>query len=165
MLHLFGFNLPETHHLYFLASSFTDFWRRINIYWKDFMMKVFYYPVVLRAAQARRDRGAVIATALVFVGDVGPALVPVVLDSRLVLCSSGTTCSSGRSSRCWSWSIRCTRPGMAGSAWCVAKHVDLAGAPLAWWLERPGTFTVICHPVVALDQRIGLRVAASGSRG
>ena len=44
MLHLFGFNLPETQSLYYLASSFTDFWRRINIYWKDFMMKVFYYP-------------------------------------------------------------------------------------------------------------------------
>lgn len=44
LLHLFGFNLPETHHLYFLASSFTDFWRRINIYWKDFIMKLFFYP-------------------------------------------------------------------------------------------------------------------------
>ena len=39
--------------MYFLASSFTDFWRRINIYWKDFMMKVFYYPALLRV----RKRG------------------------------------------------------------------------------------------------------------
>jgi len=45
---LFGFNLPETHRLYFLSSSFTDFWRRINIYWKDFMMKFFYYPLFVR---------------------------------------------------------------------------------------------------------------------
>ena len=44
LLHLFGFNLPETHHLYFLATSFTDLWRRINIYWKDFVMKLFFYP-------------------------------------------------------------------------------------------------------------------------
>src|SRR5437773_2329553 len=44
LLHMFGFNLPETHHLYLLASSFTDFWRRINIYWKDFVMKLFFYP-------------------------------------------------------------------------------------------------------------------------
>jgi hypothetical protein len=44
LLHMFGFNLPETHHLYLLASSFTDFWRRINIYWKDFIMKLFFYP-------------------------------------------------------------------------------------------------------------------------
>ena len=45
LLHLFGFNLPETHHLYFLATSFTDLWRRINIYWKDFVMKLFFYPM------------------------------------------------------------------------------------------------------------------------
>src|SRR6266480_2772268 len=44
LLHMFGFNLPETHHLYLLASRFTDFWRRINIYWKDFVMKLFFYP-------------------------------------------------------------------------------------------------------------------------
>jgi hypothetical protein len=44
LLHMFGFNLPETHHLYLLSSSFTDFWRRINIYWKDFIMKLFFYP-------------------------------------------------------------------------------------------------------------------------
>jgi hypothetical protein len=45
LLHMFGFNLPETHHLYLLATSFTDFWRRINIYWKDFVMKLFFYPI------------------------------------------------------------------------------------------------------------------------
>ena len=44
LLHMFGFNLPETHHLYYFATSFTDFWRRINIYWKDFVMKLFFYP-------------------------------------------------------------------------------------------------------------------------
>ena len=57
MLHLFGFNLPETHHLYYLASSFTDFWRRINIYWKDFMMKLFFNPMYFRLARARSDSG------------------------------------------------------------------------------------------------------------
>jgi D-alanyl-lipoteichoic acid acyltransferase DltB (MBOAT superfamily) len=45
LLLMFGFNLPETHHRYLLASSFTDFWRRINIYWKDFITKLFFYPV------------------------------------------------------------------------------------------------------------------------
>lgn len=48
MLHLFGFDLPETHKRYLLAASFTDFWRRINIYWKDFMQKVFYFPAAAR---------------------------------------------------------------------------------------------------------------------
>src|SRR5262249_11884526 len=44
VFHLFGFGLPRTHDNYFLASSFTDIWRRINIYWKDFLMKVFFFP-------------------------------------------------------------------------------------------------------------------------
>ena len=46
MLHLFGFRLPETHRFFYLASSFSDLWRRINIYWKDFMQKMVYLPVV-----------------------------------------------------------------------------------------------------------------------
>jgi hypothetical protein len=48
LLHLFGFNLPRTHQNYFLASSFTDVWRRINIYWKDFMTKVFFFPAFFK---------------------------------------------------------------------------------------------------------------------
>jgi hypothetical protein len=48
ILHLFGFNLPRIMHLFFLASGFTDFWRRVNIYWKDFIQKVCYYPAYFR---------------------------------------------------------------------------------------------------------------------
>jgi hypothetical protein len=44
MLRLFGFGLPRTHDNYFLANSFSDIWRRINIYWKDFLAKVFFLP-------------------------------------------------------------------------------------------------------------------------
>jgi hypothetical protein len=66
ILHLFGFNLPETHLLYFLASSFTDLWRRINIYWKDFMLKVFYYPTYFRIRQWGPNSSLIFATAFVF---------------------------------------------------------------------------------------------------
>ena len=67
MLHLFGYDLPETNHRYMLASSISDFWRRINIYWKDFMVKIVYFPVYFRFRR-RSDLGAqVIATAAVFV--------------------------------------------------------------------------------------------------
>ena len=66
LLHLFGFNLPETHHLYFLASSFTDLWRRINIYWKDFMLKVFYYPTYFKIRQWGANSSLIFATAFVF---------------------------------------------------------------------------------------------------
>ena len=67
MLHLFGFNLPETHHRYFLASSFTDFWRRINIYWKDFMLKVFYYPAYFKVRKLGDTTALILATAFTFV--------------------------------------------------------------------------------------------------
>jgi hypothetical protein len=66
ILHLFGFNLPETHHLYFMASSFTDLWRRINIYWKDFMLKVFYYPTFFRIRHWGANTSLIFATAFVF---------------------------------------------------------------------------------------------------
>lgn len=62
MLLLFGYNLPETNHRYFLASSFTDYWRRVNIYWRNFIMKVFYYPTFFRFKRWGQTRALVIAT-------------------------------------------------------------------------------------------------------
>lgn len=66
LLHMFGFNLPETHHLYLLASSFTDFWRRINIYWKDFVMKLFFYPTHFRVRKMGALPALSIATMVTF---------------------------------------------------------------------------------------------------
>ena len=66
MLHLFGFNLPETHHRYLLSGSFTDFWRRINIYWKDFMLKIFYYPLYFKIKSYGGTPALIISTLLVF---------------------------------------------------------------------------------------------------
>ena len=68
LLHMFGYSLPETHHLYLLSSSFTDFWRRINIYWKDFIQKLIFNPSY--SALRRRlghERALVLATAIAFV--------------------------------------------------------------------------------------------------
>lgn len=66
MLHLFGFNLLETNHRYLLASSFTDLWRRINIYWKDFMMKIFYYPTYFKLRSLGVVKAMVISTLFIF---------------------------------------------------------------------------------------------------
>jgi hypothetical protein len=66
LLHLFGFNLPETHHNYFLSSSFTDFWRRINIYWKDFIQKVFFNPVYFRVKHLGPAAAMTVATLIAF---------------------------------------------------------------------------------------------------
>ncbi|NND72069.1 MAG: hypothetical protein HKN43_10860 [Rhodothermales bacterium] len=64
---LFGFNLPETNHLYFFASSATDYWRRINIYWKDFMAKIFYNNAFVRFKKYGVIRAVVLSTAVVFI--------------------------------------------------------------------------------------------------
>jgi len=63
---LFGFNLPVTNNHYFLASSFNDLWRRINIYWKDFMMSTAFYPVFMTTRRWSMGLRLVIATAFVF---------------------------------------------------------------------------------------------------
>ena len=66
MLHLFGFQLPQTHHHYLLATSFTDYWRRINIYWKDFMVRLFFNPVVFRLKRWPQPLALALATSIVF---------------------------------------------------------------------------------------------------
>ncbi len=67
LLHLFGFRLPRTHRFFYLASSFTDFWRRINIYWKDFTQKVFFQPTYFPLRRRLGETPAlVLATLAVF---------------------------------------------------------------------------------------------------
>jgi D-alanyl-lipoteichoic acid acyltransferase DltB (MBOAT superfamily) len=66
LLHLFGFQLPETHHCYLLATGFTDYWRRINIYWKDFMVRVVFNPVVFRLRRRPQPVALAAATTVVF---------------------------------------------------------------------------------------------------
>jgi D-alanyl-lipoteichoic acid acyltransferase DltB (MBOAT superfamily) len=67
MLHLFGAHMPETHNKYLLASSFTDYWRRINIYWKDFMVKTVFNPVFFRLRKRPQSVALAGATTAVFV--------------------------------------------------------------------------------------------------
>jgi hypothetical protein len=67
LLHMFGYSLPETHHLYLLSSSFTDFWRRINIYWKDFIQKLFFNPSYAALKRLGHERALALATVIAFV--------------------------------------------------------------------------------------------------
>jgi alginate O-acetyltransferase complex protein AlgI len=66
MLHLFGYDLPETNRKYLLSRSISDFWRRINIYWKDFMVKICYLPVYFKLRRSGELRAQLVATVLVF---------------------------------------------------------------------------------------------------
>lgn len=66
IMHLFGHGLPETHHNFLLASSFTDYWRRVNIYWKDFMVRLVFNPVAMRLRRRPRWMALLAATQAVF---------------------------------------------------------------------------------------------------
>ena len=64
MLHLFGFNLGLTNNKYFFAESFTDYWRRINIYWKEFLQKVFFNPIFFRLNKKMSGTAALVVATL-----------------------------------------------------------------------------------------------------
>ena len=137
MLHLFGFQLPETHHRYLLATSFTDYWRRINIYWKDFMVRVVFNPVVFRLK--RWPQPAALA-----VGDgrgVPDHLAACTPTSRTGCGAPGAsacpTPCSGASWASWCWSTssstragagrRASRPVAGRSARLVIQALRVAG--------------------------------------
>jgi alginate O-acetyltransferase complex protein AlgI len=67
MLHLFGYDLPETNRRFLLAHGINDFWRRINIYWKDFMVKIFYFPAYFKLRRKGELRAEILGTVLVVV--------------------------------------------------------------------------------------------------
>ena len=67
MLHLFGFFLPQTNRNYFLAEGVNDYWRRVNIYWKDFMLKIFYMPAAFVLKSLGPQISVVLATVYAFV--------------------------------------------------------------------------------------------------
>ena len=67
MLHLFGFNLPPVVERFLLAGSFTELWRSINSYWRDFMQKIVFFPAYFPLRARNPGAALVISTALVFV--------------------------------------------------------------------------------------------------
>lgn len=67
ILGLFGFNLPEIFNNYFLAYSFNNLWRRINTYWREFMMKIFYYPIYFKIRKLNEKYAIPITILIVFV--------------------------------------------------------------------------------------------------
>jgi D-alanyl-lipoteichoic acid acyltransferase DltB (MBOAT superfamily) len=66
VLLLFGFDLPRTMNRYWHAASFTDFWRRANIYWRDFMQRVVFYPIYFRLRHWPATASLLFATIVVF---------------------------------------------------------------------------------------------------
>ena len=67
-------------HRYFLAHSINDLWRRINIYWKDFMVKIMYFPAYFRLRRGGTLRAELLSTMLVVITTYVPARISVFLD-------------------------------------------------------------------------------------
>ena len=114
MLHLFGFRLPETHHHYLLATGFTDYWRRINIYWKDFMVRIVFNPVVFRLKRRPQPVGPGDRDAGGVPGDLGRCTPT----SRSGCGGPGASAApmpcSGASSGPWCWSTSSSTRGASG---------------------------------------------------
>ncbi|HYG51403.1 MAG TPA: hypothetical protein VD905_10895, partial [Flavobacteriales bacterium] len=64
---LFGYDLSPVFNYFFLGSSFTDLWRRINTYWRNFMQKVFFYPLWFRIRKPLGNAALPVATVIMFV--------------------------------------------------------------------------------------------------
>jgi hypothetical protein len=64
ILHMYGFGLPATHHFYLLTSSFTDLWRRANIYWKEFIQKLVFNPTYFKLRKRGETLAVCCATAI-----------------------------------------------------------------------------------------------------
>lgn len=65
LLYFFGFNLPPVFGNYLAAPSFAQYWRRVNIYWREFLMKLVYYPAFF--ALRKKWKGKPIVASLLFV--------------------------------------------------------------------------------------------------
>jgi D-alanyl-lipoteichoic acid acyltransferase DltB (MBOAT superfamily) len=70
LLLLFGFNLHETHSRFYFSNSFMDLWRRMNVYWKDFMQKMLFNPAYLQLKRlgVSHMTSVILSMVLVFAG-------------------------------------------------------------------------------------------------
>ncbi len=67
LLCMFGLNLPQSFNNYFVATSFVDLWRRINIYWREFVLKIFFYPIMFFLKKRLRNNVLPVTMMIVFV--------------------------------------------------------------------------------------------------
>ena len=64
---LFGFNLPDIFNHMFFAKDFGDLWRRVNIYWRDFLVKIVFNPIYFRLKKRGTKFALIVATILLII--------------------------------------------------------------------------------------------------
>lgn len=63
---LFGYDLNAIFENFFFAKGFSDLWRKINHYWRDFIMKTFYFPIYFRLRKLGQYKVMIIAGLMSF---------------------------------------------------------------------------------------------------
>lgn len=62
-LTILGYDMPPVFNNMFLIDSFRDIWRRINTFWRDFAVKLIYYPLYFKLR--KKTKAAILITSLV----------------------------------------------------------------------------------------------------
>ncbi len=63
---LSGYNIPDIFNNIFFSTGFSNLWRRTNMYWRNFMIKIFYYPIYFKIKKLGIYTALIISTFLSF---------------------------------------------------------------------------------------------------
>jgi hypothetical protein len=63
---LTGYNIPDLFNNIFFSTGFSNLWRRTNMYWKNFIIKIFYYPIYFKIKRIGIYSALFIATFICF---------------------------------------------------------------------------------------------------
>ncbi len=61
-----GYNIPDIFNNIFFSTGFSDLWRRTNMYWRNFMIKIFYYPIYFKIKKIGTYNALFLATFVSF---------------------------------------------------------------------------------------------------
>lgn len=66
-LGLCGFDLPPMFGNFLVVTSFSEMWRKVNSYWRDFIIRVFYYPTFVKLKKLPTPLRIVLSINTVFI--------------------------------------------------------------------------------------------------
>lgn len=65
-LSMFDINLPSSFGFFPLASSFRDYWKDVNRFWRDFILKIIYYPLFFKLKKSKFTGKGVLLIVITF---------------------------------------------------------------------------------------------------